>query len=617
MSALSELTYPQQQFTVSTLVVALWMAIEVFPERWWPRRWPRAREVVTTAARFVGGTVAVTLAMVYLRTHIAARPKPEMWAVFIAVTLISAFFLTRREYLRRFVPAAGPDELGVLRFAIGATLFYLVARDDLISSLLIPESMLRRYGMVWELQKKLGSAAWLLDIRNPTWLRLVYWTALLSSLTTMLGLLSRISAPICALSFMLFYHTLCSYSHFFHVGLIPLLVLVVLLFFPTGASFSVDAIIRKRRGKHPITAQPEVWSRGVYAAWLMYGVSYWAAGGSKLAQKALWNGETLRRYAVKDSDLLMEFDFDLTQHLVAWNLDEWIFYPAAVAVLFVEVCALWVLFSGRARRWFPPLLVSFHVGVIYLQGIAFFDLMILPLAFIPARYYRQLGTKLRLGKFIGEGVSPPSIEKVVERRDRNLARVLLVAMLPALIATGWLFRVERFPLLTRWGMFEGAVRGDKIGSLRLYAVYADGSRVRTDLGDDIRALNNTRWRDTVVWPSHNTRMRRIGLKRMQDLFNSTGALQNEGKPEAEHIVRYELDRNIWKVEEDRDNPNWGVTARTMVFVVGDEQHPQEQALWDREKRERDKKKAAKKAAAKRAAKRDTKAPAAKRSKPAK
>ncbi len=592
MSALCELSYPQQQFTSTAIVVALWMLIELIPGRWWSR----GRTQATRAARFVGATTLVTLAMIYLRTHITRAPKPEMWVVFFAVLFGSAFMLSRREYLRRFVPRAGPDELGVVRFALGLILTYLVVRDDLVSTLLIPENMLRKHGMVWWLHAKLGSASWLLDIRNPVWLHVVEWTAIVSGFATMIGLFSRFAAPILVLSFTLFYHTLCSYSHFFHVGLVPLLILCVLLFFPIGASFSVDAVLRRRRNEPPIEAPPEVWAWGVYTAWLMYGLAYWAAGASKLAQPRFWNGETLRYFAVRDSDVLLKYDFDLAQQIVAWDLDGWVFWPAAIAVLIAEVGAIGVLFSDRARKCFPPIMVSFHLGVIFLQGIVFFDLILLPIAFIPASAYRKLGTKLGLGKFTAERPKP-EFEVVVERHDRNLARLILVAVLPGLVATGWLFKRERFPLMTRWGMFEFPVRGQVIKSNRLYAVHEDGRRERTDLTDEIWALNNTRFRDTVGWPAPHSRAknRKIGIERIQALVNSAGAEHNKDAAEGDRIVRYELEKVYWDMEKDRDDPDHGKPVGTMVFVVGDAQHPEIPALDRRIQREREKKKREKQA----------------------
>jgi hypothetical protein len=578
---LADLSYPQQQFVIAALVAAAWMAIELVPERWWSRR----RELVTRAARYLGGTVVASSALIFLRRHIDSTEPAMMWAVFLAVTLGAAVLLRHPQYLRRCAPKAGPDELGVLRFGIGLILAFMVARDDLVSTLLLPESMVRHHGLVWMLDAKLGDGEyghWLLDIRDPTWVRLVYWTALLSGITTTIGLASRVSMPILAISYTLFYHTLCSYSHFFHVGLIPLLILYVLVFFPAGASFSVDAMIRRRRGLAPIEAPPEVWSRGVHVAWLIYGLSYWAAGASKLSQPLLWNGETLRLIAVRDSDWLLEFDPNLSQRLVAWGLDAWVFDPAAIAVLIAEVCAIWVLFSDRARRWFPPILIFFHIGVVVLQGIVFFDLILLPLVFVPARVYRRIGAKLRL-PVASEADKRPEIEAVIERRHHSFARLLLIATIPGLVLTGWMFQREQFPLLTQWGMFQQSFRGHIITSNRIFAVYADGHRERTDLTKQIRSLNNTRFRDTLGFPTagpDKPRSRKAQIQRIHDIFNAAAAVHNQGLPEDQHLVRFEIVKIYWDMENDPQNPDWGDPWKTMTYEVGDAPHP-EMAKLDR------------------------------------
>ena len=187
------------------------------------------------------------------------------------------------------------------------------------------------------------------------------------------------------------------YTWFYHAGLVPLLVMIVLSLTPSGDGFSVDRLRKIARGQ-PVPAADRAlpvygWSR--YICWLVVALAYFAAGMSKLGNDGLaWmNATQLKRVMLRDSLNPMEFDWNLSLHFA--QAPDWFFTGLAVATVVGELAFVLVLFSSLARLIVPAAMVAMHTGILFFQNVLFPDLIAVQLMFydlIPLR--KAIGRRL-------------------------------------------------------------------------------------------------------------------------------------------------------------------------------------------------------------------------------
>lgn len=66
--------------------------------------------------------------------------------------------------------------------------------------------------------------------------------------------------------------------------------------------------------------------------------------------------------------------------------------------------------------------------------------------------------------------------------------------------TGWLFKIEKFPLFTKWGMYAHYNHDDKAHYIEFYKKDNDGLR-KINFVDKYSFLNNGKWLDLINYPS--------------------------------------------------------------------------------------------------------------------
>src|SRR5690606_21919239 len=82
----------------------------------------------------------------------------------------------------------------------------------------------------------------------------------------------------------------------------------------------------------------------------------------------------------------MHFNFGLSLHMTTWPA--WIFTAMAVFAVATELVMGLVLVSRRARFIAPVMMAGVHVGIWLLQGVLFFDLIVIQaLFFLPERWF--------------------------------------------------------------------------------------------------------------------------------------------------------------------------------------------------------------------------------------
>jgi len=199
----------------------------------------------------------------------------------------------------------------------------------------------------------------------------------------MIGCWTRLVIPLGAICFFLLGGILRDYSFNWHQGWVPLYLITILTFTPCGDGWSMDRLWKVLRGQSvpdpERTAAVYGWSR--YACWTAIAVTYWETGLCKLRDGGLfwWDPSSLRATWYEDTLIPREFGWSLSLHLT--QVPDTVIGLAGVFVLVFESLWILVLFSNIARRIFPPLTLMFHTGVLLLQKILFFDLMLLQALF--------------------------------------------------------------------------------------------------------------------------------------------------------------------------------------------------------------------------------------------
>jgi predicted DCC family thiol-disulfide oxidoreductase YuxK len=198
-----------------------------------------------------------------------------------------------------------------------------------------------------------------------------------------IGLGTRIVIPLCAVSVFVFQGILREYSGFWHQNLVPAYVLTVLSFTPCGDGWSIDRLRRiyqDRAVPDKEKASPVYgWAR--YACWVPIALTYAAAGFSKIRARGLeWVSATNMRALLYEQTLYPRAsNFSVSLHLA--HLPDSVFVFLGIAAVCGEALFITVLFSRSARRIMPALTILMHIGIIFLQNIVFFDLILLLLIF--------------------------------------------------------------------------------------------------------------------------------------------------------------------------------------------------------------------------------------------
>ena len=306
--------------------------------------------------------------------------------VLIMVTTSPTFF-------RKFVGESTPGTLGAMRAWICGICLLFTLLEDLPS-------------IAWlsaEMREPQGVMGWLYALRLGVD-RLVASGAglqafqLLTEFLLFLGMIgcgTRLVIPLGAICFFVFGGILRDYSFHWHQGWVPLYLITILSFTPCGDGWSVDRLRRVLRGQPVPDSERAVpvygWSR--YACWVAIAVSYWETGLTKLRGDGLswWDPEAMRATFYEDSLIPREFDWSWSLNLT--QVPDPLIGALGAFAFVVELLWISVLFSSTARKIWPVLTVMFHTGVLILQRILFFDLILLQLLF-----YDFTGSRKRIAR---------------------------------------------------------------------------------------------------------------------------------------------------------------------------------------------------------------------------
>ncbi len=361
--------------------------------------------------------------------------------------------LGRKEMADRFVGEASPADLGAIRMLVCAVLLISVVWEDLASTASLPREMIRPMGVIQVLYVVPGFERFL---QSELALRLLEWVTAGLLIMGMIGWKTRVVLPCGAVAYLIVGGLLRQYAWFYHTGLLALYLLIVLSMLPANHGASVDRLVKLWKGERVPGSEATRhygWMR--YALWTTLALPYVAAGLSKMRNGGLmwWEASNFKFILFQSALRPMEFDFDVS--LLLTSAPDVVFEVLGASALAGELLYGLVLFSRTARWVMPATMALMHVGILLLQNILFFDLIVLQAIFFNVR---------------------PLLQRIRDALARRWGRVQLVYD-PAVGSHGRLVRMvaaldvlDRFDLQAR----DGLGRLEAIGRGRLYlgaAVY--------------------------------------------------------------------------------------------------------------------------------------------------
>ena len=311
----------------------------------------------------------------------------RMWRITVAsmgfglLGLVMLMVSSSSIFFRKFVGKATPGTLGALRAWICAILLLFTFLEDLPSIALLPVQTRQPLGVMGLLYALPIGFDRLVASRAG-----LHTFQLLTELFLFLGIIglgTRLVIPLGGVCFFLLGGILRDYSFNWHQGWVPLYLITILSFTPCGDGWSMDRLLKVLRGQ-PVPdaecASPVYgWSR--YVCWVAIAMTYWVAGLCKFREGGLFwfNPTGLRAAFYEDTLLPREFSW-------AWSLYLTQAPDALIALLgltafVIELAWITVLFFTTARKILPVLTIMMHAGILLLQRILFFDLMLLQFLF--------------------------------------------------------------------------------------------------------------------------------------------------------------------------------------------------------------------------------------------
>jgi len=288
--------------------------------------------------------------------------------------------LSSPAFCRRIVGTATPGALGAIRMWTCLILLIGVFIEDLPSIALLPPELRQSLGLTKYLYTLIGFEG---VVTSEAALRAFQWLTELILFLGLIGWRTRLVMPLGALCTFVIIGILVDYSFFWHQNLVPLYVITVLSCTPCGDGWSIDRLRKISQGRTVPDADRAAavygWSR--YACWVTIALPYVANGLGKLRDGGVywWNATNMRTNLYLDTLNPREFDWAWSLHLA--QFPDTFFSLLGVVALCTETLFGMVLFSRTARRILPVAAIMMHIGILLLQRILFFDLILLQLVF--------------------------------------------------------------------------------------------------------------------------------------------------------------------------------------------------------------------------------------------
>ena len=444
-----------------------------------------------------------------------------------------------RRFRERFVGSATPNALGAIRAVVCGTLMLSALWEDPASTAKVPLALREKMGLLEVLYSlPIGFEHF---ASSAGWLTFLKWGTAFVLLLGALGLKGRFTLPLGAIAYAVLGGIMRQYAWFYHTGLIPLYILIALSFMPATDGLSLDAWLKRKRAPEsvpdPNLATPRYgWAR--YFCWALIALPYMLAGFSKLREgwPPWWTALNFKRILLSSDMRPMHFDFDGALALV--NAPNWVFAVLGFGAVMSEIFYVSVLFSKWARRIFPATMVLMHIGILVLQNILFFDLIILQLMFVD---WDALFRRFQKSPAASVAIEAPS--RLEKRYAISFGALVLV------LAAWWVTDEEYYPF-TCMQMFTGSVQQSGLANYEvLLARDESGKLFEARIERVLPAFRDTRYRKFIrVFDDRRAK------PRARAFLDVAGAEWNRQAAPGERIVEFEIQSRVWNFRADPDHP---------------------------------------------------------------
>jgi hypothetical protein len=396
----------------------------------------------------------------------------------------------------------------------------------------------------------------------------------LTALLLLLGIVdwrTRVVLPLAALCCLVVGGILRQYCWFYHTGLIPLYMLAALSFTPCADAWSLDRRRWATQGKGlPDPRSPAIiYGFSRHLCWAVIAILYFEAGLSKLRNGGFfWRQADSMRGILYEASLNVTV-FDWSLGLALRDAPGLLSALLGITLVVVEIGYIAALFSPLARVIFPLAMVATHVGILLLQDILFFDLILLQLLFVDVD---AVATRWRGADAC---IHPRALAASIRpfTKKRRLLLVGVVSGLASLMIVCWLYRVQRYPL-TSMQMYSRPSSSGVVTYYKVLAHYQSGLVDKAPIQDSIPAIAtiDSRYRAAIrgAFRPSGPGWDQRGVGVCRDFLRSVTSAYNAKHSTNDPIRTLEVQQWIWNFLAYPQDSEHGVLANRFVVETDSE-----------------------------------------------
>jgi hypothetical protein len=233
-------------------------------------------------------------------------------------------------------------------------------------------------------------------VTDPHWMMALHVGFLVIMFLFTIGFCTRLTAVLTWLAAVSYIQR--SWATVFGMDTIMNLLLLYLMIGPSGAAYSVDSWLKRRRmakagqglppGFHPVPAPSVLANFAIHLMQINFCIIYLASATSKLQGSTWWNGTAIwavtanPEFNPMNVDFYFQFVTFLVKHRVLWEIA---MTSGVLFTLFVELGFPFLVWNRRLRPFMIMGSVMLHIGIGLIMGLTTFSLLMLTMviSFIP------------------------------------------------------------------------------------------------------------------------------------------------------------------------------------------------------------------------------------------
>src|SRR2546430_3064636 len=426
------------------------------------------RSLLDPAAIVLAGSLVLLLAAGWLKSGGLKLAISGLGAALLIGALVG-IFRTLDFSTPRFVNGT-PRQLAWIRVVVCLTALIYTLMEDLPGIASMPAGMRNNFQFFRVLNSLPGYSAL---VSNPYLLGTLQWTTAALLFLSLIGFLTRPTLCLGGLGFFLMQAILRHYTYQYHSGLVLVYLVLVLIWTPCAATWSIDHWLNHKKPK------PGRQSVGfsVYACFAVMAVVYLISGLSKLRGSCLdwFRGDNIEYKLVQDamSPIFFDYKWKATIWLVQHHAPEYVFTVIGTVGLIVELGYVTVLFSRTAQIILPIAALGVHIGIFVFQNLLFPYLLMLQLIFLNVDWVTNFcGRHFRTG----DRAVSAQVRNDIPPRPLSSLPAVATALMVAIFFVAWVWSVEYYPL-SSWNMYSYAQRKGPLHYLKVIATLENGRSI--------------------------------------------------------------------------------------------------------------------------------------------